>query len=1307
MFNYKKSLLSIATATAIAVSTLSAGYIPLTNTSGDDQEWVLFGVTGLKATGAGAGTSAGTFSIPDNTANAVTDSTLDELFVEGLKAATGEDLAKVKVLSPYTTIEARVDTTGAVYNETEPTRTIYVTLTEGGSPSFAFTYRASLEGQTMQYSVNSNGSNARTLTINSANTYNNPVYGEVIQEVAGVDGAYLSELSKLVDYDFSNNPTDSSYYDEDTDQNVAVAGQYLRVYSYTSATEQWGLYDSRNTVDSNDFTSLEKGKAYWAKMDDNNVSTVGGLVLGSSAILAADYVTAGITDGWNLMAFDKANPDVRKSPTGLILTLNTGAVENAGKELKIWDYSGNHSVSVDIVDDNITTVNTTCKGINLDIKQAKLNGTIPDTFDLKAFALSATEIMLLSNKRFMVDELTLDFFAGVTTLTGAIPYTVDPTDLVNTDDTVAMADLDFNDATKAVMSKYGEYAMIVEPLLGDDGSADLIYDTAASMAVGAARVHIQSSASDATAVSAVSMDNTAAIATALSNTIATLGAGTTGVDIGGYKSHAYGFDGDYNGVAELILLASPKPFYVRDHTFTRVFKFTDNNDTAHTITTSGTGADGVHNTTVTAATVDANTTAQAIETSAIGIHATADAANTSIIAIASADSANEYKLTENTSSTVDVDELTDSTVTDDSAKGAIKGVYSLEAFTSADPTNTVTVAMTTWPFFAATTLDVNITNTLGGVDATTTYVMDKNDIVDYNVTTDSDAVLISNEVKQHIESALSAYGIDGNVTITNTPLVATFPIFSIVSPDIANVNLIFAGTGAAADANSTGPTGGDLQTVTADLSDDLKFNAVYAPNYVIDGPLYTMKETGFTLKALVTGTTDISDGSVNWDSVDLTRTPSEWLDSQDYNLFSINENSGYWAFIETDGSTNDLAVSNAQLNPLTYTYRFNKVNTTTKVATNYSSVSANIALTIDGLDTDTRAVPVVSVTVAGSEVELANVAGSNSYTGKASSYEIENMITGFNYEVLANIADGLGYSLISEDIALSIDYLKPAVPTIDLGDGTTVAFTSTSADVAGYYVFNGQIPEESTATASNLIKKLTADEAAAYGLCQETTKLSWFKPAYDLNVIAIDGSGVLGGGNASDTKSQTFVPMLKDAIRLEDTANSDVLETFDGSIYGADCTETGTVGAINTYGMSVTALLDLQTVRMAYEPSNVADTTATPISLFINNSAQNADVVAKIEYQDVYVGKTVYVELEGKVYSLILPSEAELVGDDSAGAIGGNTSYYGAVGVGLSDGSPLDLNDGFADVTSIPTATAALSNGYAELQADVNLNPAP
>ena len=1286
MFNYKKSLLSIAAVTALSVSTLSAGYIPLTGSGGEEEQWVLFGVTGLKTTGAGAGTSAGAFSVSSGTANTITDATQDDLFTEGLLASTGESLGKVKVLAPYSQVEVRVDTTGAVYNETEPVRTMYVTLIDGGSPSFALTYRSSLEGLTLQYSTNTDGSDARTLTINSENTYNNPAYGEVIQEVAGVPGSTLNALTDLVDYDFTDNPTDSSYYDETTDQQLAAAGEYLRVYSYDASISQWGLYDSRNTVTANNFTTLEKGKAYWAKMNGAGAAKIGGLVLGSSTISATDYQTAGVTDGWNLLAFDSANPDIRKSTTGLMIT-----IAGAGN-LIISDASGNHSATAAILG---VTVVADCAIINNAIKTAKDNGLFPENFDLTAYPGGAGDLILLANKRFMIADGTAG--AGgvvslVTTLAGEVPYLVtdatNPIDASDSLSTATLADLGVTTGplgTELVaMSKYGEYSMAIEPLVGGTDAA----------ALGIGSIHVQSAASDAVANPITDMGTDASIA----NSVASLNGATTDYDIGGYTATFSEIDTDLDGTTDKVFIASTEPFYVRDHTFTRVFKYTaalaDN-----TITLDGLVADGDVLLT-TAVEVDASTAAAKIDSAVSGysVEADDDAAG-NIVIITDDANGNEFTVIEDTVE----DRLEDATTTVDLAKGAVKGVYSTGNLASAPLLNKLTMTDATTDVLTQDdildTVQISITTAAGVVQDTATVV---------TAAAIADDAGFAVFLKAQIEALLAAESIS-YTSVTVTPATAAAVNVVLVSSEVTTFDVDTVDGSASGPGNATYTPDIlllSVPSVTADLADDLKYNAVYTPNYVVDGPLYSMKETSFTLKALVTGTTDISDGSVNWDSVDLTRTPSDWLDSQDYNLFNINEASGYWAFVETDGGTNGLGVSNAQLNPLVYTYRFNAVSSTTKLGTNYSSVSGNMALTIDGLDTDTRAIPVVSVTLAGSEIELANIAGTNSYTGKASSHEIEDMITGYNYEILANIADGLGYNLRSHDIGLTIDMVKPATPSIDLGDGTAVTFASTSTDVAGFYVFNGQIPEANTLGASNLLANLTVAEANGYALCAETTKLTWLKPAYDLNVIAVDGTGVLGGGNASDTFSKNFVPMLKSAVLIEDTRNGTITDTSDGTIYGADCLSAGTVGAVNTYGMSISSVLELATVRMAYEPISITGT-ATAISLFVNDASKDATVVAEIKYDPAYATKTVYVELAGRVYSLVLPTLAELVGDDSAGAIGTTLSQYGAAGVGQTTASPLNLDDGSVDWDLATGAQAVGSTGYAEFQADQSLTSTP
>ena len=1202
MMNYKKSLMSLAAVVALAGTSLSANYIPLNN-SATGTPWVLFGITGLKTTGAGAGSTAGVFSITDNNANKTTDAGSDELFTEGFLVGS-DSLAKIKAIS-VSTLEVRVDTTDLTYNEQEPVHTMYVTMEAGASPAFAITYRSSMEGKAMQYSIIADGSNAHTIVLNSASTYSNPGVGAPIETVEGLEGSTLSKMVDAVDYNLKNNPTTSSYYDKTTDQQTAALDEYVRLYTYDTADTRWDLYDSRNSEATNDFLELTKGKGYWGQMNLETTDRQAGLVLGSSSISADEYATAGISDGWNLLAFSDETSTIRKASTGLKLTLTATQTSN----ITIFDSSGNHSVVVSLTTTDIGTVRTGCLAINEAIKAAKILGTFPETFDLKAFSSTATEIVLVSNQRFVVSDDGAAV-AGVVTLAEQIPYNVDVSDLTQTT-SVSVAALGTGVGAKtAVMSKYGEYAMVIEPL------ADAANAAAAAATASVVKIHFQNAADDATASTPIVSDGT--LGTLVTNVEAIATGGST------YKAVVIDTDYDAASAVDKVLVASTKPFFIRDHTFTRVFDYTDVN-AASKIRISGSGADFESVTEL-----DGIQTAAEYATAFNLLAATAAAAAlpvatdpliakeigaTQVVFFTSVNDASKFDVTENIE-TGSIDQLADGTTTDDLAKGAVKGVWSLDSLATG-AMNNITTAVTIDANIPAVGNSITITviDSYGTSFTAAPYTI---------VVGDVDTVGIwAAKVKLLTEALLTANNLSGVVTTIST---GTTENTVITSTEVIDLNMVNS-----AQPPVDGSTvGGNLIVPTADLVADLKFNSVYTPNYVSFGPLYTIMDAGYALKALVTGTTDISDGSVEWESIDLTRKPSEWLDSQDYSLFKTKETSGYWAYLEA-ATEETLSITNASFNP-TYTTHFNANGTT------YNNVAGQISLEIGGLpqfgDSDYDNSAVVKALVNGNAIELTSKSTNNVYSGDLSSYEVANLTAGSDYPVKANMANGLGSNLLNEDTGLTVDLTKPSAPTIDIGDGVSVAFTSTSEDVAGYYVFNGEVPDYNTISGSNLKASLSVTDAATYPLCSKLDKLTeWDDDAYALNVFAVDGTGTLGNGNASDVTTKNYIPMLKDAVRVSDTANTDSAPTRYGTIYGLDCVEAG--AQTIDYGFAVTSETDLQTVTVAYEPENGADL-ANPIDVFVRGAVS----VARITYSDVYVDSVVYIEIEGVVYSYKLPTEA-------------------------------------------------------------------
>ena len=1207
MINYKKSLMSIAAVLALSSASLTANYIPLTGSdAGTDEKWVLFGVTGLKTSGAGAGSSAGVFSIESSPANQAIDlgpNETNELFTNGFSVGSNS-LGKVKAIS-VSRVEVRVDTTDLTWNETEPVHTMYIKMTESATgPAFAVTYKAALEGQTMQYSVESDGSNAHTITLSSAGTYRNPGLGEVIQDVEGLESAILSKFSDAADFNLTNNPPASAYYDKAEDQDAAATGEYLRVYSYDAQNVKWDLFDTRNEADVNDFSQLEKGKSYWAKMNLETTDRQAGLVLSSSSISSDEYLAAGITTGWNMVAFSADNGEtVRKASTGLIVTLD------GSDTISIWDSSANHTVTADVNNTDATTIRTSCYNINQSVKQAKINGLMPETFDLKAFPIAGNDVVLVSNGRFMISDGSTGAIAGVTTLTGDNPYTVaDVTDITQTDDTNAIT----LDNTFGAMSKYGEYAMFIEPLTGIDTASETLAE---------AKMNLQNV--DPNDFDAGSLAAPIQVSLSSSNVASDL----TLTGHGGADYTANAIDTDYDGAVEKVLIASTKPFYVRDHTFTRVFSYSDVDADSSVKVTGVTSSaidvavNGVQNVDVYADALDI----------AGGVNFSADDADTDkVIIITSATDASKFDVTENVE--IDsTDQLLDASTSVDLAKGAVKGVYSLDAYVTAPTVSVMSIDVNSsnFPNNVADTVAINLTSSYG-ITATN---LGAQAVGDYNATANSSG--LASTLKTLIEAELLESRMTGTVTVVND---TTDVNITITSSEVANVALTWSSTNA---SSTEGQESGGIVEPTPDLAADLKFNPVYVPNYMTAGPLYTMMDAGYELKAMVTGSTDLSsaNAAVSWESIDLTRAPSEWLDSQDYSLFSTHDTAGYWAYLEP-ATEEVLSVVNVTFVP-TYVSHIN-VNGVT-----YNNLAGPISIEVDGLpqvgDANYDDSAVVLANINGERVELVKQSTNNVFAGEISTYELESLTAGSDYPIKITMANGLGSNLLNEDSGKSIDMTKPIVPTIDLGDGSGVTFASTSEDVAGYYIFDGQAPDYNTLSGTNLITYLTADDATGYALCSQENidrLTTWNADAYALNVFAVDGSGVFGKGNVSDAATKNFIPMLKSAVKLTDVNNGANDSTTMGNVYGADCSDGGAQTV--DYGMQLTSLTNLETVILAYSPKNGSDT-AAPITVYV----KGAGSVAEITYSDIYVGEVVYIEIEGNVYSYELKA-VNTEGVDSA-----------------------------------------------------------
>lgn len=1209
MAKNKKSLLSVAAAVAISSTLLSAAYLPLTNTS-NDNEWIL---VGMSAYGGDNTAALGEFSIADDDANVWIDAAEAYLVATPSNANPTLSFGELKVVSGTSSVEARVDVSGLTLNETNPIRTIYVATEVGGTPVFGFTYRAILEGKYLEYTIGSSTTVYR-ITLDSDNTYDNPAIGVINPANVDSTGAMTSlndatqgntEDNQILDYNLTNNPFTLSNYNDPEYGNDDNGSTSTRIYRFNAASEIWESFDSRNSATGNDFDTLTAGRGYWAKMNLDGSGQVGGLIVGEGSVSSTTLTdNAGLTPGWNLVSFGNSNTEIRNSTTGILVDINT---TNTGG---FYLYDASMTLPVEV---NTTAgdTNTTVAGaINLAVAKAKAQGIIPRIFDVKAFpAPDATHgVAIISNKKFGILDGGANILGAATPLNG--------TQLWSPDDNQATTVTDIN-SSKKIASMYGEYMLLIEP------NAALTTVNANVQAKAEVVVHLDQYGAGTSSKVTVATDT---------DTARTAFAAVTNLS-------ALAIDKDLDGTSDYLLLVSDEPFYLRDYTFTRVYKATDSG-------TAGTYKISKYDGTSTAAITgiaDGNATQSAIDiNSTVPTKVAAvDDGNGNVVVYTTEDNGGNlavlqvYDATGNNGDNLDIGSSSANV-----AMGAIKHVWDVDTFVARG---------------VKSSLDINLT--LAGIG-------DVNETIALTYYTQSGNVLQGSELNV---STTGATALTDLVALIKAQ-VADLNISATVTQNTTSDGALLVGTDlidVRGDINATVSPSGDDVNATASLglinipsaglgglTENLKFNSVYTPNYVESGPLYTMNEAGYKLEALVTGYTNISDGKIGWESIDLTRSPADWLNSQDYNLFQTDSHSAYWAYIN-NAAASTMTISNISPD-ISYTSYFG-VDGDAKTSKTY--IQGSIEVTLTGVNTIALEDNTVRVfaTIDGEKIELSKDAA-GLYTGNLNALEVGVGSIGGGDKVLTleiTVVDGLGNKLNST--STTIDNLKPTTFTLSQVDVDEVTVSASSADVASYYVFQDVVPEIYT-TGNELVK--VAASGNITGMCAGATAVSTGDAPGTLKVVAVDGTGLIGGGNVSDIASLAYMPIVKSRFVVTDYNTGGTSDASTGGTnYDASCSAIATY-TNNEYGVSITSETTNSEVKLAYTPITNNLGYSTPVTWWVGVTDGATTYKAKIDFAEDYLGKTGFIMLNGKTYDLTFPATkviAESTTDGSPYSINATT----------------------------------------------------
>lgn len=1252
--NYKKSLISIVAAMALSTSALADGnaiYVPMSNTVKDGQ-WKLIGVNGL-STGVASTFGTSTAGYTSGYESLEDTNTSDYLETLGLR-----DLVSVQALQSegLTGLEIAVEGAASVtFEPKEPVRSMYVIVGSAASqPNVKINYKASLEGAGVEFYINNDMATRYYSTLSQDSTYADAVTAS-LYEGSSTTNSTLSAIEDVLDFNSTDNPTEAKYFDASTDLNTT--GTTAIFYHFNAVTQQWEIWDKSLTGTSNDFDEFKVGDAYWGFVDRDQTQAAstpnnGGattLILGKSgdSVPSADayriddtqdYSTSNsrLSDGWNMIALDAIKPNIRHASTGLIVT-----TKDVNATITLTDSTGANSIAIPIKFEDTNAVDTNgsiqSTSINLAIEKAKIAGTIPPYFNIKAFGTSdPQDIILISDARFTVeDDAANDFIGGVTTLTGENPYN----ELGG--NVVTISDLNASVAGQgSATSAYGEYALILNTLVGASS-----IDGNVSATGGFSKLEFGDATNgDHTAIALTEGAST------LANVVTNLSDNADDVEPT-FTPTVTPIDTDNDGTSDMVIVANATPFYVKDKTYTRVFAVdaTTANGTTEALTISGDTEVAIIPATET------NATAAAI---AITAQINAQLATTEVraadlsgnIVVASVDK-NNFDLKDVESQDEGV--LLNTLSTNNLAKGAIGSVHALDSLAR------VSLYPHTWTATGfSINSDVNDTNDticieiMSTIDNNGTYCtpIDPTDINGSTNSISADTGQDTNTTSRlkwfdtmvlDMNFQLSEDSLHGYAYHTydiNADNLATATVV-LVSYD-ANLTSTTLGVGDmsapatpfydSSDALTLGGTGSLGGTLTSDLTT----NPVHTPDFAAYGPLYTMYDAGYDVRAILKAETDLSAGTIVWDSIDLTRDEDDWFLNNEMNLFKSNDYSGYWVYLETLTAPN-IVIGTPQYNAV-YTYYFDKDGTaTTQDSTTNIINSGSLTVSVTGIDTTTSS---VFARIGAVEFEMKdNGSASDDYTADLTNYAISAFAQNSVGPTAVTIRVTNGKGEYKKDSSFEFDFQPPTINTPDTTSSLTSVEFDSDDNSTTFHIFKDYIPELASTRAgasTTLISTgTTTTGKLSLNICKELT----FGEVNEIVAVTADGTGVIGTSNLSDAEVFDYAVMLKGAHVLSHTFGSADLKATHGVIYDDNCAvEDDNTTIADNSGVSVKSLI----AGTAYLSYSEIDGVGTDLSGAYNQEwSDGTNTVIQTQNLDEYAGKVFFVEYGGTMYTGVFPSD--------------------------------------------------------------------
>jgi hypothetical protein len=437
---------------------------------------------------------------------------------------------------------------------------------------------------------------------------------------------------------------------------------------------------------------------------------------------------------------------------------------------------------------------------------------------------------------------------------------------------------------------------------------------------------------------------------------------------------------------------------------------------------------------------------------------------------------------------------------------------------------------------------------------------------------------------------------------------------------------------------------------------DLRFNALYAENFPVSGPLYDLKTTlGVKPETIITGQTDDNGNFISWKQIDVSKAPDEWYDTDDqYELFWTEKEKGYWVYIDST-STNPLSMGTPSLSntaDTVYAHFNNRFYGSSTSATTRNHLNKQLTVTIDGL-TDGGAASnsdayEVYANIGGAMTSF-DYDGNNQFSMFLNSHETNGIdFDAGELEITVVAAEGSGNKVSTTYI---LDYAKPVITNIAV-DGATATATVTNDDAVSFQIYSGDINDskygnsastnwagEVTLTAGGTAINLGDLDGLTFPTAFENNATAYVDPATaldtleeqisegvirDVRIVAVDDAYLY-----SDQERVTYVPWKSGTGVLssstagtydsapnvwEDDGTAD--EDYDGSATASD-------------GVQLTTFNSSTPLTCVYPHIDVANPDDTPIT---NDIYTTSGQVGTILYNNLYVGKPLICQSGSTLY---------------------------------------------------------------------------